>query len=784
VSLTPNARELAARAADAAIAEVKAASRDKLRRVQQAVTPPLTNAELSAGLGVPDREVGRWVSEAPRLRRSRPGTEVRALLDALLAGDLFLAVLPTDERRQLLLCVEQDVPWLSSAFEVVNLGGVEVPARREVRSAGWDDDGMWDLFAATPSQEREPVAAEGRLCGRALPWLGLGCMRLSTDGRPDDEAGIARVRAALDAGVRLLDTADVYCLDEDDRGHNERLLRDALAGWDGPRDEVLVATKVGLVRPKGRWIPNARPAWLRKAVEGCLRDQGVDQLQLVQLHVADPQVPLADSLGELAAMQEEGLIAAVGACNLGPAELEEALRVVPLASLQVKANVFDAASFRNGVLSRAFALGVPLLAHSPLGGHRAVGRVSRDAVLQRVGEKHGVSPHVVALGWLMGMGLFPLVGVRRAESLDDSLKALRLVLDADDVAALDGRRDWMSDARRSLTVPSQEVVLISGSPAAGKTSSVAPLLARGYVRLNRDEEGGRIADLEPKLKAALEDGQRVVMDNTYATPKSRAGAVAVARAAGVAVRVIHLETSRADCNVNATWRLLERFGRLLDPEELKQAGKEHPNFFPPRAIGSYWDRLTPPDVSEGFASVERRGFWRRWPRRYQGRAVIFDYDGTLRESTGRVPWPTRADEVRIPEGRREVLDALVAAGWPLFGISNQGQISGGSMTVEQASAIFDHTNTLLGHDIPVSFCPHPYRGYQCWCRKPMPGFGVALIRQHELDPSRCWYVGDRKTDEQFAHACGFSFAWAEAFFENGWQALLADERAGGPSLPA
>ena len=772
MSLTPKARARAAVAADAAIAEIKASARTKLRAVQAAFSPKLTNAELSEGLGVAERDVGRWVSEAPRLRRSRPGTEIRALLDAILAGELFVAVLPLDERRQVMICVEQDVPWLAEAFEVKNLGGRPVPPRREIRGQGWDDEDMWDLFAASPSTEREPVAAAGRLLFRELPWLALGCMRLSTDGRPDDDTGIALLRRGLDAGVRVLDTADVYCLDEDDRGHNERLIRDALAGWDGPRDEVVVATKVGLVRPGGRWIPSARPAWIRKAVEGCLRDQGVEQLQLVQLHAPDPKVPLADSLGELALMQEEGLVGGVGVCNVGPTELEEAVGVVELASVQLKANAFDAASFRNGVLARAFQLGIPLLAHSPLGGHRAVGRVARDEVLKQVGEKHGVSPHAVALAWLMGLGLFPLVGFRRQETLDGSLAALRLTLDEADLAALDGRRDWIEQTRKDLSVPSQEVVLVTGSPASGKTSAVRPLLDRGYVRLNRDEEGGRLADLEPKLAAALADGQRVVMDNTYPTPDSRAGVLAVARAAGVSVRVVHLDTSRADCNVNASWRLLERFDRLLSPDELKQAQKEHPNYFPPRAIGGYWDRARVPEVGEGFVSVERRAFRRRWPRRFTGKAAIFDYDGTLRESTGRVPWPTKPSEVRVPRGRREVLDALVEAGWPLFGISNQGQVSSGSMAAEQVQAIFDHTNTLLGHEIPVSFCPHPYQSYQCWCRKPMPGFGVALIRRHQLDPSRCWYVGDRKTDEQFARACGFHFAWAEDFFDEGWKALL------------
>ena len=87
----------------------------------------------------------------------------------------------------------------------------------------------------------------------AVPLVGYGGMHLSIEGRPPDAAGVRVILAALDAGVRLIDTADVYCLDQDDIGHNERLIARALAGWSGDRDAVLVATKGGMVRPEGRW---------------------------------------------------------------------------------------------------------------------------------------------------------------------------------------------------------------------------------------------------------------------------------------------------------------------------------------------------------------------------------------------------------------------------------------------------------------------------------------------------------------------------------------------------
>ena len=122
--------------------------------------------------------------------------------------------------------------------------------------------------------------------------VGLGCMRLSTDPDRDDAAAIATLHAALDAGVTLLDTADSYCLDETERGHNERLIARALATWAGDRSRVTVATKGGIVRPEGRWQPDGRGRHLIAACEASRRALGVDRIPLYQLHSPDPRVRL------------------------------------------------------------------------------------------------------------------------------------------------------------------------------------------------------------------------------------------------------------------------------------------------------------------------------------------------------------------------------------------------------------------------------------------------------------------------------------------------------------
>ena len=158
-----------------------------------------------------------------------------------------------------------------------------------------------DLLAAgiRAADLSPPGAGHGvrqRPLGPAAPTVssvGYGGMHLSIDGRPPEAQGIRVLHAALDAGVTLIDTADVYCLDQRDIGHNERLIAQALASWRGDAATVTVATKGGVVRPDGRWESDASPAQLRAACERSLRALEVERLALYQLHAPDPKVPFA-----------------------------------------------------------------------------------------------------------------------------------------------------------------------------------------------------------------------------------------------------------------------------------------------------------------------------------------------------------------------------------------------------------------------------------------------------------------------------------------------------------
>jgi histidinol-phosphate phosphatase family protein len=144
--------------------------------------------------------------------------------------------------------------------------------------------------------------------------------------------------------------------------------------------------------------------------------------------------------------------------------------------------------------------------------------------------------------------------------------------------------------------------------------------------------------------------------------------------------------------------------------------------------------------------------------------VFLDLDGTLREATGRAPFPRSASEVRLLPRRREVLEGFVQAGYRLFGVSNQAGVALGQVDLAGVEEALVETQRQLGLPMEVVYCPHPADRPACWCRKPLPGFGVWLAERADLDLSRSWMVGDRPPDEGFAAALGVRYAHERDFF--------------------
>jgi aryl-alcohol dehydrogenase-like predicted oxidoreductase len=266
--------------------------------------------------------------------------------------------------------------------------------------------------------------------------IGLGAMPMSLAGRPSVEDSIATIHAALSGGIDLIDTADVYCIDDNDIGHNERLIARALR--ERGTTNALVATKGGLERPRGAWTRNASPAHLRAACERSLRALGVERIDLYQLHAPDPAVPFAESVGALSELRAQGKIRDIGLSNVDVDNIETARAIVPIVSVQNRLNPFDTESCQNGVLAHCEAHGIALLAYSAVGGHRGQRRVGDDRVLSRIATRHDASAFEVCLAFLLTLSpvLIPIPGASKPANARSSARAASLVLTREDLAEL------------------------------------------------------------------------------------------------------------------------------------------------------------------------------------------------------------------------------------------------------------------------------------------------------------------------------------------------------------
>ncbi len=258
--------------------------------------------------------------------------------------------------------------------------------------------------------------------GPAVGAVGFGAMELSREGRPSESEAIALLHAAFDAGCTLVDTADVYCLHEDELGHNERLVGRAVRSWGGRREELVVATKGGMVRRGAEWGVNGHPEALTAACEASLRRLGLEVIDLYQLHRPDPLVPFEESVGALARLQERGLVRHVGLSNVSPEQLQAAREIVGIASVQNRCNVYHREDFRNGLVKTCGRSGIAYLCYAPLGGRRDGAAIGRDPSLRRVGNKYGLTAHQVALAWLLVQGghIIPIPGTTRVDHLREN----------------------------------------------------------------------------------------------------------------------------------------------------------------------------------------------------------------------------------------------------------------------------------------------------------------------------------------------------------------------------
>ncbi len=273
----------------------------------------------------------------------------------------------------------------------------------------------------------------------AVSVVGFGGMPLSLDSRPSESQGVEVLHSALDGGMTLIDTADVYCIDDDDIGHNERLIAKALGSWSGDRDSIVVATKGGLTRPGGAWERNGRPDHLRAACERSLKALGVERIDLYQFHAPDPAVPFEESVGAVADLQREGKVRWVGLSNVSVAEIETARGMVDVVTVQNRLSPFFREALDTDVVKYCDDNGIGFLAYSPVGGGRLNKKLPGHPVVRQIAEAHGVSSHAVVLAWVLtrGSSVIIIPAARTVEHALDSVGAADLDLSEDELGAMD-----------------------------------------------------------------------------------------------------------------------------------------------------------------------------------------------------------------------------------------------------------------------------------------------------------------------------------------------------------
>lgn len=274
--------------------------------------------------------------------------------------------------------------------------------------------------------------------------IGLGLMTFDQSGAQPREQLAATVRTALDAGVRLFDTADAYGpgdeLGPDAQGENERLVAGLLDEL-GARDEVLLATKGGHVRTDGGgWATDSSPEHLRAAVDASLGRLGVEQIALWQHHRPDPDHDYEAIVGTLAEIHASGKVRMVGLSNADPDQIRLAHSVLGDALVSVQNQFSPAFRSSRPEIDVCEELGLAFLPWSPLGGlTSAKGLADEHPAFKDVAERHGVSAQRVALAWELAQSecVIPIPGAKRPESVADSAAAVDLELSAEDLRALD-----------------------------------------------------------------------------------------------------------------------------------------------------------------------------------------------------------------------------------------------------------------------------------------------------------------------------------------------------------
>ncbi len=562
-------------------------------------------------------------------------------------------------------------------------------------------------------------------------------MRLSTDESRDVVMATETIEAAAEAGVTVFDTAHAYGWDTEELGHNEALLARALRKC-GAHQKARIVTKGGMTRIGGGWFPDGRAKSILRDCEASLVALDGIPIDLYLIHAPDPRTPWHTSVRALAKLVDDGLVTRVGLANVNRRQLDEALERVPITAVQVALGPNDVSAIRGGLVEQCAKQGIAVIAHSPLGGPKRAGGLARHHVLVDVAAAHHATPAEMALAWLLDISpaVIAIPGARRPQTVRSAVRAASLTLTADDRAALARAFGTSRRARveRAHARENADVVLLMGIPGAGKSRLAADYVARGYLRLNRDERGGSLRDLADALDGKLGSGaRRVVLDNTWLTRAARSYVIEAASKHRIAARCVWLDITLAQAQVNVVERILERFGSLPAPEELRALSRHEPAMLTPTAQMRALRELEAPSLDEGFGAVEH---------------VPFARTETSLHSPGGVF--VAAAVLSHPGWERQLDHADRAAPHLVFDWKPEGD----------AGALADHVARVAAEvsgPVDGALCPHAAGPPVCWCRPPLPGLLLAFARAHGLDPSRSMMVGTAPAHRTLAATLGARF---------------------------
>jgi len=296
--------------------------------------------------------------------------------------------------------------------------------------------------------------------GPEVSTLGLGTMGMSPGlyGEVDDDESIATINHALDLGITLIDTANIY-----GEGHNERLVGRAIAGR---RDEVVLATKFGIVAGEGgNLAANGRPEYVREQIDGSLERIGVDHVDLYYLHRVDREIPIEETVGAMAELVEAGKVRHIGISEAGAETIRRAHAVHPIAAIQTEYSLW-ARDPEHRIFSTLEELGIGFVPYMPLGAGFLTGRIRSFEDLgpddfrrnlprfqpgnfeknvgladrvREISDSRGATPAQVALAWVLSKGemVVPIFGTRRARNVESNARAVDLDLTGSEVRELE-----------------------------------------------------------------------------------------------------------------------------------------------------------------------------------------------------------------------------------------------------------------------------------------------------------------------------------------------------------